>query len=473
MAETMTTPEPTTSAPQDGNGAASGPTIDDIVKSAQERLATITGLEHSTKASAAAITESQTRAGAALAEAQAKLTEITNSATQALTEAQVRLSEITAAATQTAAVKTQVTNEQSAIVESAKVAATAITDAQTRAAAALVDAQAKVTEIATAVTQAVAATTAITDYQAVIATKSAHIQDAQEHADKVRADLDRALTAATQQATDAEGAKARAQSAADTSTRLLTDVRTVKGAAETEAAAVATLRQTAEESTAVAKVLADKALVVESRITDYEKQLAGLIAQSAEQLKTIESLLPGATGAGLAHAFNERRKTFLKPGVWWQWVFVGSVLAIVVLAGTGLWHYYQQMDTATFQDLGRLLLARLPVAAPLLWLALHAGREAALAKRLEEDYGYKAAIASSFEGFQRQMAQFGKGVEPDSALAKLLNDTLTTIAAPPGRIYDGQQLVVSPSDELKDIAKTLGEAAKPIAEAAKTLKPLG
>ena len=101
MAETMTTPEPTTSAPQDGNGAASGPTIDDIVKSAQERLATITGLEHSTKASAAAITESQTRAGAALAEAQAKLTEaqaklteITNSATQALTEAQVKLSEI-------------------------------------------------------------------------------------------------------------------------------------------------------------------------------------------------------------------------------------------------------------------------------------------------------------------------------------------------------------------------------------------
>jgi len=67
----------------------------------------------------------------------------------------------------------------------------------------------------------------------------------------------------------------------------------------------------------------------------------------------------------------------------------------------------------------------------------------------------------------------GKGVEPDSALAKLLDDTLKTIAAPPGRIYDKHQLVVSPIEELKDTAKTLGETAKSVAETAKNLRPLG
>lgn len=415
------------------------PGLEDIAKTAQDRLATITGLAESTKTSAAAAVDHQTQIAAVLADAQAKL------------------AEIMATAAQVAAAKTQIESEQSAARESAR--------------ATLTDGQAKLAEIITAATQAVAAKTAITDDQAVIATKSAHINDAQQHADKVRADLDRALTAAAQQATDAEGFKARAQAGADTTATLLVDIRTTKAAAETDATASATARQAAEESAAATRNLADKSAVVESRIAGYEKQLAELEEQSALQLKTIEGLLPGATTAGLAHAFNERRKTFLRPANLWQWVFVGSVLVVVMLAATGLWHVLHVEKGPTYEELVRLLLARLPVAGPLLWLALHASREAALAKRLEEDYGYKAAIASSFEGFQKQMAQFGKGVESDSALAKLLNDTLTTIAAPPGRIYERQQLVVSPVDELKEAAKTLGEAAKPLVEGVKSLKP--
>ena len=147
---------------------------------------------------------------------------------------------------------------------------------------------------------------------------------------------------------------------------------------------------------------------------------------------------------------------------------MGAVLALALLAASGLWYVLRLPTGPTLEELARLLLARLPVAAPLVWLALHASREAALAKRLEEDYGYKAAIASSFEGFQKQMAQFGG--EPDSALSKLLNDTLTTIAAPPGRIYEKHKLVVSPVGELKSAAKTLGETAKSATEAAKTVK---
>ena len=112
--------------------------------------------------------------------------------------------------------------------ETAKAAARAAVESQKLTASALADAQVKLAEIATAATQAVAAKTQIVDDQAVIATKSDHIQKAQEHADTVRANLDRALTAATQQVTEAEGQKSRAQSAADTVTELLTDVRTSK-----------------------------------------------------------------------------------------------------------------------------------------------------------------------------------------------------------------------------------------------------
>jgi hypothetical protein len=41
----------------------------------------------------------------------------------------------------------------------------------------------------------------------------------------------------------------------------------------------------------------------------------------------------------------------------------------------------------------------------------------------------------------------------------LLDNTLTTIATPPGRIYDKHKLTVSPSGELTDAAKAAVEVA--------------
>ena len=114
------------------------------------------------------------------------------------------------------------------LAETATSATTGITDTQRLVATTLSDAQTKLVEITTVATLALAAKTQITDDQAVIATKSQHIQDAQKHADTVRVGLDRTLTTATQQATEIEGQKSRAQSALDTSTTLMTEIRTTK-----------------------------------------------------------------------------------------------------------------------------------------------------------------------------------------------------------------------------------------------------
>ncbi len=321
--------------------------------------------------------------------------------------------------------------------------------------AAHAEAATKLADMTAVATQVVAMKTQISDDQAVIATKSNHIEQAKEHADKVRDELDRTLTAASQHSVDAEGLKARAQSAVDSAVELLTDIRTNKGLVEADAATITTTRDAAKESAAVLKGLADKSATVEATIKAYEDRLANLESQCADQLKTIEGLLPGATSAGLAHAFDERRKTFLGPSRWWQGLFVVSVVLLVVLAITGVWHVYQAEKTLTYDDLLRLWIARLPVAGALVWLALHASHESALAKRLEEDYGYKAAISSSFQGFHKQMSEIGTATGPDGPLAKLCGDTLATIASPPGRIYDKHQLTVSPVDELKDVAKSV------------------
>ena len=341
----------------------------------------------------------------------------------------------------------------------ARSAAMAATQAQAECLAAFVESTQKLEEVRAIHTQANAAMTQIVDSQAVVATKSDHIQKAQEHADKVRADLDRALTAATQQATEAEGNKTRAQSSADQTVKVLADVRAAKAAADSDAAAIATAKKLAEQSAEVSKGLSDKAEEVDERLRDYEEKLATLEKRSREQLETIISLLPGATSAGLAHAFDSRRNTFIKPHDRWQWIFVGSVGMIVVIAITGLWQVYKGQTVPTFEELLRLWMARLPVAGALVWLAMHASREAALAKRLEEDYGYKAAIASSFLGFHKQMSEIGSAIAANEPLKKLCGDTLTTIASPPGRLYDNHKLVVSPVEELAHVAKSAAETA--------------
>lgn len=355
-------------------------------------------------------------------------------------------------------------------LEAAKVAMASATELQTQMAAIHADAQAKLVEMTNAATQSVAARTTITDLQTVIAAKSDHIEGAQLHADKVRADLDRKLTEATLHVTEAEGLKSRTQSAADTATTVLTEIRTIRGSVETDAASVSGHQEAAEAALDVVKGLADKSETIESRIAEYEKRLADLGAESVSRLKTIENLLPGATSAGLAASLDARRTTFVNPHSRWQWVFVGSLIAIVLVAISGLWHVYNLKTLPSYDDLFRLWLARLPVAGALLWLALHASRESALAKRLEEDYGYKSAIASSFEGFRRQMADIDVTLNPDSPLAKLCANTLATLAAPPGRIYDKHELTVSPIKELKDSAQAAADALKPIVDAAKILK---
>lgn len=304
-------------------------------------------------------------------------------------------------------------------------------------------------------TLALAAKTQINDVQTVVATKSDHIENARLHADKVRADLDRTLTLASQQATEAEGLKTRAETAADSLAELLAESKANKGAVDINIAAIAEAKGIAEESAGTLKKLGDKATTVQQQLSVYETRLAELEKQCVNQLKLITDLLPGATSAGLASAFDKRRATFLDPAKKWQWIFIGSVVTLVLLALTGLWHVFTDHAVISYDELLRLWLARLPVAGALIWLALYASRESALAKRLEEDYGYKSAIASSFLGFHKQMTEIGTAAESNLPLQRLCTDTLATIASPPGRIYEKHALTVTPGDELKEAVKSL------------------
>jgi chaperonin cofactor prefoldin len=372
-------------------------------------------------------------------------------------EASSILAELTAARTSAQ----QAVSQIDALGESGKQRLQSLSDSASSAVALVEAIQARLSEAVNAASSATSARTKIADDQAVIATKSEHIQAALEHADKVRKELDRLQTALSQQATEAEALRDKAKSANESATEALTAIRTAKAAVDADALAVATAVESAKADSKATKGLAERAESIEEKLAAYEKSLRALEAQAKTQLETIVGLLPGATAAGLAHAFDDRRKNFLQPARRWQWLFVGSVVALVILALTGLWNVYRTGQPLSYDELARLWLARLPIAAALIWLALHASREAALAKRLEEDYGYKAAVSASFQGFHKQMEKIAENAPAGSPLATLCTDTLATIASPPGRIYDKHQLIVSPAGEVGAAAAKMTEAAKP------------
>ena len=354
----------------------------------------------------------------------------------------------------------QLLAQATAFAESAKAAATAALASQQQLDAALADVKTKAVDVATIASRAMAADSQINDAQAVIAKKSEHIEEARKHADTVRVALDTANTSASKQATDAEGHRTRAQSAADEAAKQLAAVRVVKGSADTDATAIAAARELAEKSAAATKSLAEKATSIQERITAYEKQLVELNSQCAAQLDEITRLLPGAASAGLATAWDKRSKTFIQPAKRWQWLFIGSVVSLTAVAAEGLIRTFLTNTILGYDEIYRLWLTRGPVAGALIWLAMYASRESALAKRLEEDYAYKSAAASSFQGFQKQMSEIGASAGANTPLAKLCVDTLTTIGNPPGRIYDKHRLTVSPAEHLTDAAKVVGGARK-------------
>lgn len=302
---------------------------------------------------------------------------------------------------------------------------------------------------------ALASQSRIEDFQTVVATKSEHIEAAREHADNVRAAMDRALAEAKQETAQIVAQKNSAQAFATEIEATSNSAQKSRDQIDAILSVVDEQRSSAAKSATVLKGLADTAEQADARVVEYEAQLKDLIGQSKKQLETIVGLLPGATSAGLASSFEKRQLTFQQPVARWQNIFIGAIAMLAVLACTGVLQAFFADHVLTYDELVRSWLIRLPFAGALVWLALYASRESSLARRLEEDYGYKAAIASAFEGFQNQMKGIVNEGDGETPLSRLCVDTLATLASPPGRIYEKHALTVTPGSELGEAVKTV------------------
>lgn len=307
--------------------------------------------------------------------------------------------------------------------------------------------------------------------QEAIALKSQHIEDARKHADNVRAEIDAAVAAANHSASQAETHSASAKNTDEAALALHVEIVSIRDACDENSDAISGLLSQCREHASITKALADLANTIEARVSAYESRLAEIEARAAEDSRTIEGLLPGATSAGLASAFNTRRERFRVPQRNWQFIFVFSVLALLGVAALEFLLLPTSEGPLTWDRLMLSFLHRLPFALPFIWLAIHASHRAALAQRVEEDYAFKETVSRSFEGYRREMAELEGRAAQGSALWRFCDGVLAIITNPPGRIYEKHPLNQTPltaaAESAGPLADVLSKAHSPAADLTK------
>lgn len=282
---------------------------------------------------------------------------------------------------------------------------------------------------------------AVAEKAETAATQCKHINDGFEYAKRMRPVVEEAV----------EEVKA----AVAESGRLLETAQTREGrlqAAEENAIAAANSATELEAST---DQVAKRLVKAENQLADA---MSGLATQSerAESLAdTIERLLPGATSAGLASSFSNRAGEFKKPVVIWECVAVASLVGLASLAFMWSEQLVPSDPAVQLTQYLLLLVGKAIVATPLVWLAVYSARKAGVARRVGEDYEFKAALATSFEGYKQQL----EGIESDddAPLLQLCRDVLTNLAMQPGRLYDAKHQDVTP---LTMVAEAIGGITK-------------
>jgi hypothetical protein len=304
------------------------------------------------------------------------------------------------------------------------------------------------------------AATALTRAAEAGAARLKEIEASKDSADVQARATAASAVAAAQGATDAGSALGKAQNSASE-------------AAESAAAASAnrdTTNQTVAETLALladAKAAEDGLKEILQHLTKsdeiatgHERRVQALTAELQDLITRVDGLLPGATSAGLASSFNKQKSRFKDPQRQSLRAFVACIGLLFVLGVPSylsvVFGWPHPTDAAW-----RSLILRLPIVLPIIWLAIYAGRNYMMSLRMEEDYAYKEAISTAFEGYKREMVNFAAGdSENPTPIMILCTNILRAIAERPGRIYEGRQKDINLLTEAQELIEKSAEFSK-------------
>ncbi len=208
-------------------------------------------------------------------------------------------------------------------------------------------------------------------------------------------------------------------------------------ASQSTSESIASAKEKAIEGSGKIAEITDDFGTLKAELDANKLEQQKLFAQFEQYKKQVVEILGGANQAGMAGSFIARKEKLGWAMGFWAFIFIISIGYLVWSGGDAL------ALVKADKELLAALFYRLPVVAPVIWLAWFAAKQYGYASRLSEDYAYKAASAMAFEGYKRESTD-------DATKLKLLETAINNFGDNPIRIYDGKQHHGSPAHEFID-----------------------
>lgn len=140
----------------------------------------------------------------------------------------------------------------------------------------------------------------------------------------------------------------------------------------------------------------------------------------------IDGLLPGATSAGLAKAYNNEKIGIQKSIAWWNKVFVGSI--VVFIGVFALYFYLAFQESFTYIS----FLKSLPFWIFSGFFTFYSTKQIAEYKRMASEYAYKERLNETYTGYKAQIESM-EDEELKKKLAEIMLDS--AMLNPSDKIY--------------------------------------
>ena len=157
----------------------------------------------------------------------------------------------------------------------------------------------------------------------------------------------------------------------------------------------------------------------------------------------IESLLPGATSAGLASAYRSLKESFDKPIANYTRYFYLSLgliaLGAIVFSIENISIWPPAVTLAKIKDWDEILrglVGKGGFVIPVVWLALFSATRRSQYERLQQEYAHKEAFASSYESYKKQLQDLSDG--SDELQRELISKAVDAIAYNASITLDGK-----------------------------------
>ena len=192
---------------------------------------------------------------------------------------------------------------------------------------------------------------------------------------------------------------------------------------------------------------------LELRLEQLESYEAEQKSRQLALFKSVESLLPGATSAGLASAYKTLKDHFESPIKWYTRAFYGSMLVllfgglVLVTESFSLLPFQMEFVKASgWEEMLRTLLVRVPVILPVVWVAIFSATRRSQYERLQQEYAHKEAFAASYESYKKQLQALQ--VDADDLQKELIAKAIETISFNASKTLDGKHAEKLPMFQL-------------------------